>query len=127
MTNSVVIIGRLARDPELRKTSNDLSICKMTVAVESGFGDKQRTDFVPVTAWGKTAEFCDRFMRKGRLVSVEGSIQTGSYTKQDGTKVYTMEVNASVVSALDYPKDNNNNTKSEPKPDFTKLEEEIPF
>lgn len=130
MTNVVVLVGRLVRDVEVRYTSNELAIAKMTVAVDSGFGEKKKTNYIPVTAFGKTAEFCGKYLGKGRLVSVEGNIATGSYEKQDGTKVFTVDVHADSVNALD--KGNSTNEAFKPKEEtapkgFETLDEDIPF
>ena len=91
--NSVILIGNLTRDPELRYSTgqNQTAVCRFTVAVNDGFGDRQRTSFIPIVVFGKTAENCDRYLKKGSKVCVNGKIQTGSYEK-DGRTVYTTEV-----------------------------------
>ncbi|MBQ9059683.1 MAG: single-stranded DNA-binding protein [Firmicutes bacterium] len=100
--NSVILIGNLARDPELRYSTgmNQTAICRFTVAVNDGYGDKQRTSFIPIVVFGKQAENCDRYLAKGRKVAVNGRIQTGSYTNKDGNKVYTTDVIANNVEFL---------------------------
>ena len=100
--NSVILIGNLARDPELRYSTgmNQTAICRFTVAVNDGYGDKQRTSFIPIVVFGKSAENCDRYLSKGRKVAVNGRIQTGSYTNKEGNKVYTTEVIANNVEFL---------------------------
>ena len=95
--NSVVLIGRLARDPELSYTPNTQSaVCRFTVAVDRprrrDSNEDPGADFIRITVWGRQAETCDRYLSKGRQVAIQGRIQTGSYTKQDGTKVYTTDV-----------------------------------
>lgn len=90
--NKVILIGRLARDPEYRviaAKSGDLPVATYTLAVNRiGEG----ADFISVKAFGKNADFVQRYLQKGTKIAVVGSIQTGSYTKQDGTKVYTTDV-----------------------------------
>ena len=93
--NSVVLIGRLTRDPEVRYTAGtQMAVCTFTVAIDRPVraGGEKQTDFPRVTVFGKQAENCERFLAKGRLVGVQGRIQTGSYTNRDGVKVYTTEV-----------------------------------
>lgn len=99
--NSVMLIGRLTRDPELRYStgSNQTAICRFSIAINSGYGDNQRTDYPNIVVFGKQAENCDRYLNKGSQVAIEGRIQTGSYEK-DGRKVYTTDVIANRVEFL---------------------------
>lgn len=99
--NSVCLIGNLTRDPELRYSTgaSQTAICRFTIAVNDGYGDKQRTNFIPIVVFNKQAENCDRYLAKGRRVAVMGRIQTGSYEK-DGRTVYTTEVIANSVEFL---------------------------
>ena len=99
--NSVCLIGNLTRDPELRYSTgaNQTAICRFTLAVNDGYGEKQRTNFIPIVVFGKQAENCDRYLAKGRKAAVAGRIQTGSYEK-DGRTVYTTEVIANNVEFL---------------------------
>ena len=93
--NSVVLIGRLTRDPEVRYISeSQMAIATFTVAIDrpTRSGQEKKTDFPRVTVFGRQAENCEKFLAKGRLVGVQGRIQTGSYTNRDGQKVYTTEV-----------------------------------
>lgn len=99
--NNVNLIGNLTRDPELRYSTgaNQTAICRFTIAVNDGYGDKQRTSFIPIVVFGKQAENCDRYLAKGRRVAITGRIQTGSYEKE-GRTVYTTDVIASNVEFL---------------------------
>ena len=96
--NFVVMIGRLTKDPMITYTNDGKSICKFGIAVDRRIktGD-QTADFFNVTTFGKTADFVEKWFRKGSPISLEGRIQTGSYTKQDGTKVYTTDIIAENV------------------------------
>lgn len=101
--NSVTLIGRLARDPELSYTpQNQTAVCRMTIAVDRPRrnGEDQGADFIRVTVWGKQAETCERYMSKGRQIAILGRIQTGSYTNREGQKVYTTDVVADRVEFL---------------------------
>ncbi len=105
--NSVILIGNLTRDPELRYSTgaNQTAICRFTVAVNDRRRNPQTQEwednpsFIPIVVFGKQAENCDRYLAKGRKVAVNGKIQTGSYEK-DGRTVYTTEVIANNVEFL---------------------------
>jgi len=122
--NSVVLIGRLTKDPEVRYTGDQMAVASFTVAIDRPQrADKEKvTDFPRVTVFGKQAENCERFLKKGRLVGIEGKIQTGSYTNKDGQKVYTTDVVANRVEFLEW------GDKSEFKSgsDSVRVEEGIP-
>jgi single-strand DNA-binding protein len=91
--NSVILMGRLTADPELRTTNNGLNYCRFTVAVDRYTkGEEKKTDFINCVAWRQTAEFVERYFGKGKMIAVQGSIQTGSFTNKDGAKVYTTDV-----------------------------------
>ena len=103
--NSVVLIGRLTRDPEVRYTAGtQMAVCTFTVAIDRPVraGGEKQTDFPGVTVFGKQAENCERFLAKGRLVGVQGRLQTGSYTNKDGATVYTTDVVADRVEFLEW-------------------------
>ena len=94
MLNRVVLMGRLTADPELKKTTSDLSVLSFTVAVErnySGNKDKQ-TDFINCVAWRQTGEFIARYFQKGSMIAVVGSSQSRSWDGNDGKKQYATEV-----------------------------------
>lgn len=101
--NKVVLIGRLTRDPELRTTQAGTPVCTFTVAVDRRFAKKSEennqptADFIPIVTWGKTAEFCNQYFSKGKLIGIDGRIQTRNYEAQDGTKRYVTEVIAEAV------------------------------
>ena len=101
--NSTILIGRLARDPELSYTPNtQTAVCRFTIAVDRPRrdGQDQGADFIRITVWGKQGENCDRYLAKGRQVAVQGRIQTGSYKNRDGETVYTTDVVADRVEFL---------------------------
>lgn len=95
--NKVILMGRLTKDPEVRYSQGDssLAIARYTMAVDRRFkrdGDEQTADFINCVAFGKTAEFAEKYYHKGIKITISGRIQTGSYTNKDGVKVYTTEV-----------------------------------
>ena len=104
MANLVFLIGRLTRDPEVRYTSGtQMAVCTFTLAIDRPVkaGAEKQTDFPRVTVFGKQAENCERFLSKGRLVAVQGRLQTGSYTNKNGNTVYTTDVVADRVEFLE--------------------------
>ena len=95
--NKVILMGRLTRDPEVRYSQGDsaTAIGRYTLAVDRRFrrdGDQQNADFINCVAFGRQAEFVEKYLRQGTKVVVTGRIQTGSYTNRDGVKVYTTDV-----------------------------------
>lgn len=96
--NKVILVGRLVADPELRQTQNGVASCRIRIAVDRKFADKstgeRQSDFINCTAWRQTAEFISRYFSKGKLIAVEGSLRTGSYTDKNHPDVthYTTEV-----------------------------------
>ena len=104
--NKVFLLGRLARDPEIRYTQNGSAIANMTVATDESFtgsdGNKvERTEWHRVTVFGKAAENCGNYLGKGSLVHVEGSLQTRKWQDQNGQDRYTTEIKAQRVQFLD--------------------------
>lgn len=100
--NRVDLVGRLTRDPELRYSANGTASCRFSVAITryNPNGDDQ-TDFINVTCFNKQAENLQKYMGKGSLIAVEGSIQTGSYDDKDGKKIYTTDIMASRIEFLE--------------------------
>ena len=95
--NKVILMGRLTRDPEVRYSQgeNASAVARYTLAVDRRFrreGDAQTADFINCVAFGRSAEFAERYLRQGTKIVVTGRIQTGSYTNRDGVKVYTTDV-----------------------------------
>lgn len=95
--NKVVLMGRLTRDPDVRYTqgANAMAVARYTLAVDRRFKrdtDTQTADFISCVAFGKSAEFAEKYLHQGTKMLVTGRIQTGSYTNKDGQKVYTTDV-----------------------------------
>ena len=137
--NTVALIGRLTRDPEVRMTTNNMAVGRYTLAVDRRFkrDGEQSADFIPCIAFGKAAEFAEKYFQKGLKIAVTGRIQTGSYTNRDGQKVYTTDV---VIESQEFV-ESKGDTKPKDKPQeppvvadsdgFLQvpdgLEEELPF
>lgn len=110
--NNVVLIGRLTKDPELRYIPNSgTPVSTFTLAIDKGLSREKKqemesrnqptADFINIVVWGKTAENCANYLNKGKLVGVQGRIQSGSYEAKDGTKRYTTDVVANTVEFLE--------------------------
>lgn len=89
--NKVILRGRFTKDPELKYTQSGKAVCKYSVAVNRDY-NKEQADFINCISWDKGAEIIAEYMRKGNDILVEGRIQTGSYDKDDGSKVFTTDV-----------------------------------
>lgn len=87
-------MGRLTKDAEIRTLNSGSSVVTMTLAVEDGWGDKKKTYFPRINFWGKGGPKLQPYLLKGTEIVVEGKLTTGSYVKQDGTKVFTTEISS---------------------------------
>ena len=95
MLNHIIIMGRITRDIELRRTQNGTAVCSFTVAVDRDFKDangERATDFIDCVAWRNTAEFISSYFSKGRMIVVEGSLQSRKYTDKNGNNRTAWEV-----------------------------------
>ena len=97
--NKVILIGRFTRDPEIRYTQSGACSATFSIAVDRKYKQEGQpeADFPRVTAWGKTAEFIEKYFRQGMKIVIEGRIQTGKYTNKEGQTVYTTDVVAESV------------------------------
>ena len=151
MINKVILVGRLGKDPEIRSTPNGTSVAKFTVATDEKFTDRagekqERTEWHNITAWGKLAEICGQYLKKGKLVYIEGSIRTDSWDdKESGQKKYRTEIVANTMKMLDrrgdegggssggygggYNQSSSSRGSSKPSnaPEMIEDDEEVPF
>ena len=133
--NSVQLIGRLTRDPEIRYTDGGASIARFGLAVDRRFKQENGADadFINIVSFGKTAEFIEKYFHKGMKIALNGRIQTGSYTDKDGKKVYTTDVVAENVEFCESKGTSANNDAQAPESDgdFMNvpdgIDEELPF
>lgn len=120
--NKAILIGRLTRDPEIRYTSSNRAVCQFTIAIDRPFTNQasgqREADFINVVAWDKTGENVGKYMTKGRLIAVEGRIQTRNYENNEGRRVYVTEVVANNVQFLESRNaaTNNSSFNSMPEP-----------
>lgn len=107
MINKVILVGRLGRDPEIRSTPQGNTVAKFTLATDERFTDRagekqERTEWHNIIAWGKLGEICGQYLKKGKLVYIEGSIRTDSWDdKESGQKKYRTEIVANTMKMLD--------------------------
>lgn len=125
--NRVVMVGNLVRDPELRKTQDDISVCTFTIGV-SRPRDKEKSDFFTVVTWRGLADNCSRYLSKGRRVAVSGHLETRSYEDKNGVKRYVTEIMADEVEFLSsVSRDANTQTDMSPVEDPDDPFNEMPF
>jgi len=111
--NKVILVGRLGKDPEIRSTPSGTSVAKFSLATDDRFTDKngekqERTEWHNIVAWGKLAEICGQYLRKGKLIYIEGAIRTDSWDdKETGQKKYRTEIIANQMQMLDRKGDEN--------------------
>jgi single-strand DNA-binding protein len=139
--NKIILMGRLTRDPELRRTSGGTAVTSFSLAVERDYkeqGGEKKTDFIDIVAWRNTAEFVSKYFSKGRMTVVEGRLQIRSWMDHDGTQRRAAEVVADSVYFGDSKRENAERTESAysstPPPgggyDFAEIGEEdgeLPF
>lgn len=115
MINKTVLVGRITKDIELKKTPNGASVIQFTLAVNRKVKQGQDADFIQCTAWNKTAELMAQYLSKGALVGIDGHIQTRNYDDKDGKKVYITEVIAESVAFLESKKETSETSWNKPQ------------
>lgn len=120
--NQVVLIGRLTRDPELRFIPNSgTAVARFSIAVNREYSKDKEADFFNIVVWGKPAENCANFLKKGRLVAINGGMRNNNYEDKNGVKHYNIEVVANRVEFLEWgdrnenPNQDNSNNYSKPQ------------
>lgn len=134
--NTVQLVGRLTRDPDFRVSDGGSSTCRLTVACDRRFkkDGQPSADFIPCVAFGKTAEFIDKYFFKGNRIGVTGRIQTGSYQGKDGNTVYTTDVVIDSVEFVESKDSSGSKPTKESAPDDQgfvnvpdNIDDELPF
>jgi len=111
-------IGRLTRDPELRYTPAGTAVCKFGLAINRSYKNQEGNNiedtlFINVSSWGRQAEYCSQFLKKGRRVAINGELRSNNWQDREGNKRVTFEINARTVQFLDYLKDKDNMQQEE--------------
>ena len=138
--NMAILVGNLGKDPEIRSTSSGKTVANFNIATNEKWTDKasgqakERTEWHKVIAWGKLGEFCGEYLKKGKSVYVQGSIQTRSWDDKTGNKRYTTEIVAQRIQLLGAPGvQNRGGDEAPPPPDFPEAggppggEDDVPF
>ena len=128
--NKCIFIGRLTKDPVTKNISNGAAVTNFTVAVDRivGEGKQKEADYIPIVTWNKLAENCATYLAKGRLVAVEGRMQTRNYENDEGKKVYVTEIVAESVKFLESSKTSEAQQQKETVPASSKQQaSEDPF
>ena len=111
MLNKAILTGRLTKAPELKQTQNGNNVCSFTIAVDRS-RDREKTDFIPIVAWGKTAEFISQWFGKGDLITIAGRIEVRNYEDKNGNKRTATEI----IAEEAFFGGSKNNGKTEEKP-----------
>lgn len=111
MLNKAILTGRMTKAPELKQTKNGKSVCSFTIAVDRS-RDRKKTDFIPIVAWGKTAEFISQWFGKGDLITIAGRIEVRNYEDKNGNKRTATEI----IAEEAFFGGSKNNGKTEEKP-----------
>jgi single-strand DNA-binding protein len=116
--NCFVGIGRLTRDPELRYTPSGKAVCKFGLAINRSYKNQEGSNiedtlFINISSWGRQAEYCSQFLKKGRRIAVNGELRSNNWQDREGNKRVTFEINARSVQFLDYLKDTENIQENE--------------
>lgn len=140
MMNKVILMGRISRDTDTRFGTNNLQISRYGIAVERAYkkDGEANADFINCIAFGKQAEFAEKYLRKGMKVAIEGRIQTGSYKNKDGNTVYTTDVIVDRHEFCESRNQGNAHVNTQPKPEPAPsmdgfvdipdgIDEELPF
>lgn len=130
MVNHVILIGRITKEIKMQYTQSQKEFVKFNLAVNRTFKDangERQADFISCIAWGHQAKFLNDYCSKGNQVAVEGRIQTGSYDKDDGTKVYTTDIIVSSVVSLEKRDDNSTPAPVAPGPTYDIDDDDLPF
>jgi single-strand DNA-binding protein len=120
-------MGRLTKDPDISTSQNGTQIARYTIAIDR-IGKDQGADFISCVAFNKSAEFADKYLKKGTKIAIEGAIRTGSYTNKDGQKVYTTDV---IVNRQEFAESKGEAKETKPEDGFMSIpggiDDEIPF
>ena len=133
MLNKIFVMGRLTKNPELRRTGSGTPVASFTLAVDRDFksqGGEKETDFIDIVAWRSTAEFVSKFFSKGRMAVVEGRLQIRDWTVKDGNKRKNAEIVADNVYFGDSKRDDQQGKPVAQQPEFAEIDDDdetLPF
>lgn len=124
--NRVIMMGRLTRDPEIRYTQDQKPVARFAIAVDRRFSAQKETDFFNCTAFGKLAEFAEKYLKKGTKILMSGRIQNDNYTNRDGLKVTSTQI---ITDEIEFAESKGEAKPAEEKPAFVDpvSDEDLPF
>ena len=126
--NKAILIGNLGKDPETRTTASETAVCNFNIATSEKVKDETRTEWHRIVAFGKLAEICEKYLRKGRQVYIEGRIQTREWEDQSGNKRWTTEIVANQMQMLGGKEDRPEQTQSQnSQTNQEQDEDDLPF
>lgn len=134
--NKVQLIGRLTKDPELRYTKNNIAVANYSIAVNDGYGEKQQTQFINISTWGKSGEFVSKYFKKGQAIAIVGRLNNNNYEDKNGNKRYSIEVVTEDIEFIGNKKDEKvqqeevfipNNYKTQYETTLTPDDEDLPW
>ena len=126
--NKVHLIGNLTKDPELRYTKQNIPVASYTIAINNRYGEKQQTDFINISTWGKRGEFLKKYFQKGQAIAITGRLKNKNYEDNNGNKHYSMEVVTEDIEFVGSKKEIKIEPKEEFVPSFSKDDfDDLPF
>ena len=126
--NKVHLIGNLTKDPELRYTKQNIPVASYTIAINNRYGEKQQTDFINISTWGKSGEFIKKYFQKGQPIAITGRLKNKNYEDNNGNKHYSMEVVTEDIEFVGSKKEIKIEPKEEFVPSFSKDDfDDLPF
>lgn len=134
--NKVQLIGRLTKDPELRYTKSNIAVANYTIAVNDGYGEKQQTQYINISTWGKSGEFVSKYFKKGQAIAIVGRLNNNNYEDKNGNKRYSIEVVTEDIEFIGNKKDEKvqqeevfipNNYKTQYETTLTPDDEDLPW
>ena len=134
--NKVQLIGRLTKDPELRYTKNNIAVANYTIAINDGYGEKQQTQYINISTWGKSGEFVSKYFKKGQAIAIVGRLNNNNYEDKNGNKRYSIEVVTEDIEFIGNKKDEKvqqeevfipNNYKTQYETTLTIDDEDLPW
>ena len=134
--NKVQLIGRLTKDPELRYTKSNIAVANYSIAVNDGYGEKQQTQYINISTWGKSGEFVSKYFKKGQAIAIVGRLNNNNYEDKNGNKRYSIEVVTEDIEFIGNKKEEKvqqeevlvpNNYKSNYENTLTPDDEDLPW
>ena len=125
--NKVILCGNLTKDPDVRYTQNGKAMARMSIAINQGYGDNKTTEYFNLVAWEKTAQLCEKYLRKGSKVLVEGRLKNNNYKDNKGVQHYAVDVIVTSLEFMDSKKKTAEEDEGYPTDDGRSPDDDMPF